>query len=74
MAITIAWFIDMSHTNILWKAEKDIYAFGVQVSGVLILNLGQIFEVVSFSLIYLSQNFSSIHQLRQNISHGPLIR
>jgi hypothetical protein len=30
MAITIARFIDMSHTNILWKVEKDIYAFGVQ--------------------------------------------
>jgi DNA-binding MurR/RpiR family transcriptional regulator len=64
MAIVIARFIDMSHTNILWKAEKDIYVFGVQVSGVLILNLGQKFGIVNFSLIHSSQNFSSIHQLQ----------
>jgi hypothetical protein len=50
MAIIIAQF-DMSHTNILWKDEKDIYVFGVQVSGVLISNLGKKFKIVSFSLI-----------------------
>jgi hypothetical protein len=40
-AITIARFIGIRHTNIRWKAEKDICVFCIQISGVFISNLGQ---------------------------------
>jgi hypothetical protein len=64
MAIAIARLSAKDTQIFVGNLRKMSPCLVFKVSGVFISDLGQKIKIVSFSLIYSSQNFSSIHQFR----------
>jgi hypothetical protein len=64
MAITIVRFIGMKHTNIRWKSEEDVYAFGIQSFWSFHFEACAKIRNSQFPPNLFSAEFRSIHQLR----------
>jgi hypothetical protein len=63
MSIDVALFIRARHVNVRWIPEEDVYAFGIQSSGVFILNFWLTIQKSQFIPIYPTQNSNNICQL-----------